>query len=139
MEIRINDISDLPGVAKHLIDHLDLNAVWAFEGEMGAGKTTLILEILKQLGVAGAEGSPTYSLVNEYRGGSGQSIYHFDMYRLNSLEEAMDIGVEEMIYDNNLCLVEWPKKVEELLPEETIWLYLSIHEETHSRILSYRL
>ena len=137
MEIEIDGLKDLPKVASQLISELPLNTVWAFEGEMGAGKTTLVLEILKQLGVQGAEGSPTYSLVNAYEGTKVDQVFHFDLFRVEEIEEALDMGIEEMIYDDALCLVEWPKKVEQLLPEETIWLYLSIKEGTHFRILRY--
>ena len=137
MEIEINGLSDLPKVAKLLLENLSDKKVWAFEGEMGAGKTTLVLEILKQLGIEDAEGSPTYSLVNGYQDKNGGQVFHFDLFRVEEIEEALDMGIEEMIYDEAFCLIEWPKKVEQLLPEETIWLYLSIKEGTHSRILRY--
>jgi tRNA threonylcarbamoyladenosine biosynthesis protein TsaE len=139
MEKVIKDLAALPEVAKELLSELKGHNVLAFEGEMGAGKTTLILEMLKALGIKDPEGSPTYSLVNTYVTPNGKDVYHFDFYRINSIEEALDMGIEDLIYGDALCLIEWPKKVEELLPEETIWLYLSVQEQTHFRILSYHL
>jgi tRNA threonylcarbamoyladenosine biosynthesis protein TsaE len=137
-EIIIPSLDHLQIVAVDLMNQFKDNHVWAFEGEMGAGKTTLILEILSSLGITEFEGSPTYSLVNVYDSPLVGKIYHFDLYRLNSIEEAMDIGIEEMLYsEKGLCLIEWPKKIEYLLPEETIWLYLSILEGSDARILRF--
>ena len=128
-------LNDLPTVARTLIDSFSNHKVWAFEAEMGSGKTTLILEILKQLGIKDADGSPTYSLVNSYTNETQNDFFHFDMYRLNSIHEALDIGIEEMLYDEKaFCLIEWPKKIEELLPRETIWLYLSAKEDGCRRL-----
>lgn len=129
---KVDQLSDL---AEELIAKYGNKKVWAFEGEMGAGKTTLIQSVLKELGITELEGSPTYSLVNVYDTESGRSIYHFDLYRLESLEEALDIGIEDMIYSNGLSLIEWPEVAKNLLPDETIWFKLSILEENQNRVL----
>lgn len=129
---KVEQLSDL---AKELIANYGDKKVWAFEGEMGAGKTTLIQSVLKELGIKELEGSPTYSLVNVYDTDSNRSIYHFDLYRLESLEEAIDIGIEDMIYSDGLSLIEWPEIAKDLLPGETIWFKLSILEENQNRVL----
>lgn len=90
--------------------------IFLFYGEMGVGKTTLIKEIVKQLGVTEISGSPSFSIVNEYDGKHG-SIYHFDFYRIKNIEEAYDIGVEDYFYSDNYVFIEWPENIKELLPE----------------------
>ncbi|SDW94686.1 tRNA threonylcarbamoyladenosine biosynthesis protein TsaE [Lutibacter oricola] len=112
-------LNELPEIAKYVIDNA-ANKVILFYGEMGVGKTTLIKEIVKQLGVNDNVSSPTFSLVNEYQSNSGDTIYHFDFYRIDNEEEAMDIGIDEYFYSNSWCLVEWPNKVENLLPLESV-------------------
>lgn len=132
----ISSIHDLPELAKILLAEYSSAKVWAFEGEMGAGKTTLIQAVLNELGIQELEGSPTYSLVNVYDSKSSRPVYHFDLYRLNSLEEALDIGIEEMIYGDGLSLIEWPEIAKDLLPKETFWFKLSILEENQLRSLT---
>ena len=123
---QIFDLGEINEVAVELLNSFKEHKVWVFEAEMGSGKTTLILEILKVMGIDSAEGSPTYSLINTYETERFGVVNHFDLYRLRSLEEAFDIGIEELLYNNqNYCFIEWPKKVEQLLPKETIWVYLS--------------
>lgn len=108
-------LNDLPRVASELIEALkDAPKVWLFRGQMGAGKTTLCKEILAQLGVRGSVQSPTFTLVNEHQTAFGQTIYHFDLYRLKNVEEALAIGIEEYLDSGDLCLVEWPEQAEEL-------------------------
>ncbi len=131
----IDNLHDLASVAEQLLREYGNAKVWAFEGEMGAGKTTLIQEVLKCLGVQNPEGSPTYSLVNVYDNIAERVVYHFDLYRLESAQEAMDIGLEDMLYDNGLCLIEWPEIIKDLLPKETIWFKLSILEDSQKRQL----
>lgn len=89
-----------------------------FYGEMGVGKTTLIKEIVKQLGVTEISGSPSFSIVNEYEGPKG-AVYHFDFYRINNIEEAYDMGVEDYFYSNNYVFIEWPEKIKNLLPQNS--------------------
>src|SRR6478735_9033417 len=95
-------------------------SVVIFEGEMGAGKTTFIKAICRELGVTEAVSSPTFSLVNEYEGRDGKRIYHFDFYRLNEEREALDIGIYDYLDSGNLCLIEWPSRIENLLPENLL-------------------
>lgn len=132
----VPSISDLPELAKELIREFGSSKTWVFQGEMGAGKTTLIQAILQELGIEELEGSPTYSLVNEYSTPKGESVYHFDLYRLNKQQEALDIGIEEMLYNGGLALIEWPEIIEDLLPEETFWFKLSILEDNQKRSLT---
>lgn len=113
-------ISDLPHAAELIIKSAANIKLWAFYGEMGAGKTTLIKEICNQLNVADEISSPTYSLVNEYTTTSGQVIYHFDFYRVKNIEEVYDIGYEDYFYSQNICLIEWPENIRELLRDDEV-------------------
>lgn len=89
-----------------------------FNGEMGVGKTTLIKQLCKSLGVQDATSSPTFSLVNEYYTSNNQTVYHFDFYRLNKETEALDMGVDDYLYSGNWCFIEWSEKIASLIPEE---------------------
>jgi len=102
----------------------------AFYGEMGAGKTTFIKALCKSLGVEGVTGSPTFSLINPYQNASGEKIFHFDFYRINDETEAYDMGYEDYFYSGALCLIEWPEKIEKLLPPETVRVRLEVKEGT---------
>lgn len=108
----------LKEAAHAILEALLTNKVAAFFGNMGAGKTTLIKEILKLAKVKDQVSSPTFSLVNEYETEDGKKIYHFDFYRIKHLEEAYDLGLEEYLYSENPCLIEWPEMIEDLLPED---------------------
>lgn len=121
----LDEISD---IAFELIQTVPYKML-LFYGEMGSGKTTLIKEIINQLGVEGVANSPTFSLVNEYLSKSGENIYHFDFYRIETEEEAYDIGVEEYFYSNSWCFIEWPNKVENLLPLESVVIKLTINPD----------
>jgi tRNA threonylcarbamoyladenosine biosynthesis protein TsaE len=108
-------LADLPVVAKEMLASLqEAPRVWLFRGQMGAGKTTLSKELLKQLGVVENVQSPTFSLVNEYQRKSGETVYHFDLYRLKNIQEALAIGIEEYLDSGNYCFIEWPEQAEEL-------------------------
>ncbi|GHA53178.1 hypothetical protein GCM10007389_00390 [Pontibacter akesuensis] len=100
-----------------------------FEGQMGAGKTTLIKELCRQLGVQENVSSPTFALVNEYEGAAGKLIYHFDFYRIQEEREALDIGVLEYLESGKLCLIEWPSMIPNLLPEHYLLLELEVGED----------
>jgi tRNA threonylcarbamoyladenosine biosynthesis protein TsaE len=113
-----------------LADYPD-KRIFAFHGELGAGKTTFIKALCESLGVADAMSSPSFSIVNEYRDRNGQPVYHFDLYRLRQPEEALDIGFEEYLYSGNYCFIEWPEKAGELLPEETV--HVDIRENDGKR------
>ena len=116
--------SELQEVARKLLSNFGQIKVWCFDAEMGAGKTTLIKQLCQELGVTDEMSSPTFSIVNEYESRKGAEIYHFDFYRLEDIEEAMDIGVEDYLFSGNLCLLEWPEIIAPLLPDE--YLQISI-------------
>ena len=106
--------------ARTFIDNMGGNTVFAFYGKMGAGKTTFTKALCEALGVQDVINSPTFAIVNEYEAGNGDPIYHFDFYRIKRISEAYDIGVDDYFYSGNLCFIEWPELVEEILPEETV-------------------
>jgi tRNA threonylcarbamoyladenosine biosynthesis protein TsaE len=112
----IFSIDQLEEVAQKIISE-NPKKVILFHGEMGVGKTTLIKQLCKTLGVTGATSSPTFSLVNEYEADDNQLVYHFDFYRLNKEEEAMDMGVDDYLYSGNWCFIEWAEKIQNLIPE----------------------
>lgn len=118
-------LSELPKVASELLKIIK-NPIWLFYGEMGSGKTTLIREILHQLDVKDNIQSPTFSLVNEYLGQEDKTIYHFDFYRIENEEEAYDIGIEDYFYSDNLCLIEWPEKIPNLLPDNSVEIHIIV-------------
>lgn len=128
MNLLFNSLSEIPEIAQQIIQFAGNAKIWLFEGQMAAGKTTLIKEICKQLGVEENVGSPTYSLVNEYVTYKKQAIYHFDFYRLKSEMEALDYGLEEYFDSGNLCLCEWPSMIPNLLPNEYLMLNLNVLE-----------
>ncbi|GHE59393.1 tRNA (adenosine(37)-N6)-threonylcarbamoyltransferase complex ATPase subunit type 1 TsaE [Roseivirga thermotolerans] len=117
MKLKANSVGDLPELASKMVEWAGGEKIWVLNGEMGAGKTTLSKAIGQVLGVIDTVQSPTFSIVNEYLTLSGDSIYHFDFYRLKHPEEALAIGVEEYFDSGNLCLIEWPQKIGNLLPE----------------------
>ena len=117
--IEINSLSDLDLVAEQIITSLDGRDVVLFRGGMGAGKTTLISRIVALLGAEDTVTSPTFAIVNQYEGDS-RRIYHFDFYRIERIEEVFDFGYEEYFYSGDLCLVEWPEKIEALIPEDVM-------------------
>lgn len=125
MQISINSASELPNVAQELLAFADGHKFFIFEGDMAAGKTTFIKSLCEAIGVEDVVSSPTFSIVNEYESNNGP-VYHFDFYRLKNIREAYDIGYEEYFYSDNYCLVEWPSKVEELLPEEYIKIEITV-------------
>jgi tRNA threonylcarbamoyladenosine biosynthesis protein TsaE len=110
-------IDQLATVAQQILDQ-NPNKVILFNGEMGVGKTTLIKQLCKTLGVEEATSSPTFSLVNEYQTAKNQIVYHFDFYRLNQESEALDMGIEDYLYSGNWCFIEWSEKIENLIPEQ---------------------
>lgn len=123
-QITINGIEHIRDAAREFIKAIDQNTVFAFHGEMGAGKTTFIKAICEELGVEDVINSPTFAIVNEYRSESAELIYHFDFYRINKIEEAYDFGYEDYLYSGALCFIEWPEKIEELLPGDTVNVFI---------------
>lgn len=132
-EITIHSTEELPKVAEQVIDALDGRSVVALFGPMGAGKTTLVSAIMEHLGSADTVTSPTFALVNQYYTADNQPVYHFDFYRINSLAEAFDMGYEEYFYSGDLCLVEWPEKIEGLLPDDVMVVRIEPLDETSRR------
>ena len=124
MKIIVNCISELKSVALQLIQYKKNKNIICFYGEMGVGKTTFIKEICKNLLVDDNVSSPTFSIVNQYKTKENKIIYHFDFYRLETEEEAYDMGYEEYFFQNDLCLIEWPEKIEGLIPEDIIKVIL---------------
>lgn len=112
-----SELGNLTTVAKQMIDVCKSDKIWLFDGEMGSGKTTLISEICTQFGVMNRVQSPTFSIVNEYQTIDNQTIYHFDCYRLKSLNEALDIGLEEYLSSGYFCFIEWPEVMNELIED----------------------
>jgi tRNA threonylcarbamoyladenosine biosynthesis protein TsaE len=134
--IKISSLGDIDKAAIEFIEQNKGNKLFAFYGEMGAGKTTFINAICKQLGVTeDIITSPTFSLVNEYMTDKGEIIFHFDLYRINKIEEIYDIGFEEYLDDFNYCFIEWPEIVEDILPPETTNIKITLHDNG-SRIIS---
>jgi tRNA threonylcarbamoyladenosine biosynthesis protein TsaE len=134
----VKHIEDLSKVAPAFLKAITDKKVIAFNGEMGVGKTTFVAELVKCLGVEEWEGSPTYSLVNEYRNDKGERIFHFDLYRLKKEDEAYDMGLEELIYGPYFCFIEWAEKIKNLLPNDVIWVNICKLEDD-SREISLEL
>ena len=127
--IHITSQDELPDVARAVIRSLGRRTVVAFRGSMGAGKTTLIREIVVALGSADTVTSPTFAIVNQYKAGK-ERIHHFDFYRIDDQREAYDFGYEEYFYSGDLCLVEWPEKIEQLLPENVMTVRITVDSDT---------
>lgn len=130
-EIKIADTAALPEAARQLIGLMGDRTVLTFEGEMGAGKTTFINALCRELGVeSDLTGSPSFAIANEYRSDTtAELIYHFDLYRLESLEEALDLGFEDYLDCGALCLIEWPGIVDDLLPDDTIRCRITVADD----------
>ena len=131
--LEISSLDELDKVAEAVIDSLDGRTVVAFDAPMGAGKTTLIGRIARYLGSEDDTTSPTFAIVNQYEG--DRTIYHFDMYRIDRIEEALDFGTEEYLSSGELCLVEWPEKIEALLPDDTMVVKIEILSEDARRFV----
>lgn len=134
MEIKISSEKELPEAASALLKFAGNEKVFLFEGEMGAGKTTLIKAICRQLGINDNASSPTYSIVNEYAYPGGK-IYHFDFFRIRDQSEALDIGFEEYLSSGDYCFIEWPEKIPDLWPLHYIETEIK-HDDMERRILS---
>jgi tRNA threonylcarbamoyladenosine biosynthesis protein TsaE len=136
LQLESNSLEDLGELAKQIVNLTD-QKVFAFYGEMGAGKTTLIKKIVEVLGSNDEVSSPTFSLVNEYFSETAGTIYHFDFYRIESEDEVFDIGYEDYLYSSHYCFIEWPEKIANLLPSSYVKVTIKDQESKRLITLSY--
>jgi tRNA threonylcarbamoyladenosine biosynthesis protein TsaE len=136
MKIKTERISELEDVAFNIVKQAGKRRVIVFNGEMGAGKTTLIKEICVKLGVKENVTSPTFGIINTYLGGKGE-VFHFDAYRIENEKEAFDVGIEEYLFSGNWCLIEWPDKIEAFLPNQKDILEVDIKVDSKSRTYKF--
>ncbi len=129
-----SDISELPNIAEQFLKATTEHKHFAFYGEMGVGKTTLIKELCKQLGVTDMVTSPTFSIINEYSSETNGNVYHFDFYRTKNIDEVYNLGYEDYLYSDNYCFIEWPELIEELLPEHILKVNISLEENNNRKI-----
>jgi tRNA threonylcarbamoyladenosine biosynthesis protein TsaE len=134
--IKIQDIEHIREAAREFIEHIGDHRVFAFYGKMGAGKTTFVKAICEELGVDDVITSPTFAIVNEYTSAKGDSIFHFDFYRIKKLEEVYDMGYEDYFYSGALCFIEWPELIEEILPDDAVRVSIA-EQEDGSRIVTF--
>ena len=135
MEIIIKDIEHIREAAREFIENIGEARVFAFYGKMGAGKTTFVKAICEELGVDDVITSPTFAIVNEYTAAEGDSIFHFDFYRIKRLEEVYDMGYEDYFYSGALCFIEWPELIEDILPDDAVRVRIA-EQEDGSRLVS---
>lgn len=114
--------------ATDLLDKCSTARVFAFDGKMGAGKTTFIKHLCEEMGTEDVVNSPTFAIVNVYDIANGEEVYHFDCYRIKDIREAMDFGAEEYLYSGNYCFIEWAEMIEALLPDDTVWVKIEVLE-----------
>lgn len=132
--IEIKGVEEYPQAAIQFIRQMGNSRIFAFYGNMGAGKTTFIKSICEAMGVQDTINSPTFAIVNEYEDAETNTIYHFDFYRIKDIAEVYNMGYEEYLYSNAYCFIEWPELIEELLPEETVKVYIE-EKENGTRII----
>lgn len=125
MKWTINKLEEINNVASKFLDYVGDKTIFALYGPMGVGKTTFVKAIAASLGVTDDVSSPTFAIVNEYRTKNNEAVYHFDFYRVNNISEALDFGYEEYFFSGSRCFIEWPEKIEELLPEGIVNCYFS--------------
>ena len=137
MELKITSLEEIGAVAEEFVRlAMQEDTVFAFNGQMGAGKTTFIKALCEALGVSETVTSPTFAIVNEYRADeTGELIYHFDFYRIKKLDEAYDMGCEDYFYSGAVCFIEWPELVEELLPGNTVWVDIRVNDDESRSII----
>lgn len=135
---KIDSLKDLEKAAINLLSAFPDQYIFAFYGKIGAGKTTFIQSICKLLGSDDIVTSPTFAIINEYKTAGQKSIFHFDFYRIKSLEEAFDLGYEDYLFGNDYCLIEWPEMIEPLLPEKFVGVKIEVNPDK-SRKISARL
>ncbi len=135
-QITIKDTADLERAARKFLKEIGNNTLIAFYAPMGSGKTTFTTAICKVLGVTDPVSSPTFAIVNEYMRADGEPMYHFDFYRINKLQEAVEIGLYDYLDSGCLCVMEWPENIEDLLPEDTLKVQISVNPD-QSRTVSW--
>ena len=135
----ITDLDQLPVVAKELLTAFPQMRVFAFYAEMGAGKTTFIKELCRELNVVDMVNSPTFAIINEYRTQQQQPVFHFDFYRLKNLREACDLGCEEYFFSGNYCFLEWPNLAESLLPQHFLKIEIIVSDSKTRRLLATQI
>ena len=138
MELLINNLSEIDIFANRFVENMNHRKVFAFYGEMGAGKTTFIKAVCKILGVTETITSPTFAIINEYKKSDSEAIFHFDFYRIKNIEEAYDFGYEDYFYSGQLCFIEWPELVEPLLPENVVRVQITV-QDNDQRLISIEL
>ncbi|MEO9964670.1 MAG: tRNA (adenosine(37)-N6)-threonylcarbamoyltransferase complex ATPase subunit type 1 TsaE [Reichenbachiella sp.] len=135
MELKLSNLNEIDQIAKRIIDYAGDETIWIFEGEMGAGKTTLIKAICRAIGIVDETSSPTFALVNVYENSSKEEFYHFDFFRINDELEALDIGCDEYFYSDRPCFIEWPGKIPRLIPTKNLKISIILDAESN-RIVS---
>lgn len=126
MKIIIDGLNKLPQSAKIFLENMKNEKLFAFYGSMGSGKTTFIKALCEAMGTVDVATSPTFTLVNEYKTGTGESLFHFDFYRIKKIEEVFDFGLEEYLSSGSICFMEWPEQIEDILPPETVKVKISV-------------
>lgn len=128
-KIDIKSIDKIGESAAQFIEAMGDKKVFVFYGKMGAGKTTFIKSICEQMGVEDVINSPTFAIINEYEDKNGNPIYHFDFYRINKEEEAYDFGYEDYVYSGNVCFIEWPEMISNLIPADAVEVHICENED----------
>lgn len=137
-KITVNNLTDIEQAARKFVSLMGDNTVFAFRGAMGAGKTTFINAVCCALGVDAEEtSSPSFAIVNEYRSDTtAELIYHFDLYRLENVEDALEIGIDDYFDSGAVCLLEWPERIEAILPDDTVMVNITVDPETDARTIT---
>ncbi|MDX9882361.1 MAG: tRNA (adenosine(37)-N6)-threonylcarbamoyltransferase complex ATPase subunit type 1 TsaE [Prolixibacteraceae bacterium] len=127
-QIKIKSLNGIKAAAKQFLQTYSQHRIFAFYGKMGSGKTTFIKALCEEMGSHDNVTSPTFSIINEYTTPTGTMIYHFDFYRIKNLQEAFDLGYEDYFFSGNFCFIEWPERVEQLLPAEFVKVGISVDQ-----------